>query len=142
VTSEPRLPTVGESIRLCGKLVEIQDVTPPVTTVLDYVFEVTSATIFIKTNGVVIDERETYNDFCGPPEVSAIAAAKKLAAQLGGGVEIVVVRKTELVRKRPTHRESFYAKGLVEFETISYGCRRNLPDDREEQVWSSKAGDA
>lgn len=136
--AKPRLPVIGESIRLCGRLVEVQDVTPPVTTVLDYVFEEVTATVCVKANGLRITEGSTFNDFDGSARDSAIVEAKRIAAAYGDGVEVVVIEKTQLVRKRPTGRENFYARQFVDFESINHGCRWNLPDDREEQVWSSK----
>lgn len=135
----PRLPNIGEQIRLCGRLVEIQDVTPPVTQVLDYVFEEVSAAVLVKANGLTLTEGPTFNDFYGPARVPAVVEAKKLAEMYGPGVEVVVIEKTQLVRKRPTGNRSFYAREFIEFESIRHGCRADLPDDREEQVWSSKS---
>lgn len=135
----PRLPIVGEQVRLCGRLVEIQDVTPPVTTVIDYVFEEVSATVLVKANGLTIADGPTFNDFYGPPRNPAIAEAKKLAERYGPGVEVVVLERRQLVRKRPTGNRNFYAREFVEFESIRHGCRADLPDDHEEQVWSSKS---
>lgn len=137
----PRLPIVGEQIRLCGRLVEIQDVTPPVTQMLDYVFEETTATVWVKVNGHFLKEGPSFNDFSGSATASAIVEAKKWAAQYGPSVEVVVFEKKRLVRKRPTGRENFYAREFVEFEPLKSGCRADLPEDSEELVWSSKAND-
>ena len=138
MTVKPRLPEIGESIRLCGKLVKIQDVTPPVTQVLDYVFEETSATVWAKVNGQLLKEFAMFNDFYGSARTLAIVEAKRIAATYGDAIEVVVIEKRQLIRKRPTNRENFYAKEFVEFETINHGCRWDLPDDVEEQVWSSR----
>ena len=138
MTATPRLPEIGDSIRLCGKLVEIQDVKPPVTQVLDYVFEETSATVWAKANGQLLKEFATFNDFYGSARTPAIVEAKKIAATYGDAIEVVVIEKRQLIRKRPTNRENFYAKEFVEFETLNHGCRWDLPGDVEEQVWSSK----
>lgn len=138
MSSDLRIPEIGETIRLVGRLVEIQDVAPPPPPKeLDYIFVETTATVQIRANGIKITDECTLNDFYGSAVDSAIKDAEKLAAQFGPGVEIVVIRNERYYRARPTGRENFYAKGTVEFERLKHGCRRDLPDDTHEVVWSS-----
>jgi hypothetical protein len=143
-TQTPRLPKVGEFVRGHGVLVEIQDVTPkPPPPEIDYIFESFSARIESRVNGKVLNTHGTLNDFYGRGTCveSAIADAKKIQARYGASdVEYVVVKITSRVRQRPQDRReyNFYDKQFVDFESLKWGCRRDLPDDVEEVVWSSK----
>jgi hypothetical protein len=143
-TQTPRLPKVGEFVRGHGVLVEIQDVTPkPPPPEIDYIFESFSARIESRVNGKVLNTHGTLNDFYGRGTCveSAIADAKKIQATYGASdVEYVVVKITSRVRQRPQDRReyNFYNKQFVDFEALKWGCHRDLPDDVEEVVWSSK----
>lgn len=143
-TTKPRIPEVGEYVRTYGTLVEVQDVTPPVVQVLDYIFEDTSATWELRINGKLVQDFSTINNFYGQdtcvPE--AIKEAKILVKKLGEtDAEVVVVKITERVRMRPSRDEHFYDPAFREFKSLDHGCRWNLPDEKREDVWSSKRGD-
>ncbi len=136
-----RVPEIGEYVRNCGTLVEVQDVTPK-EIVLDYIFEDVSARVEGRINGKVVKEYSTFNEFFGQGTSvdNAIQEAKTQQAWLGeSNMEFVVVKITSRGRKRPSRavRENWYDKGFREMETLAFGCRAGMPDDNEEVVWSS-----
>lgn len=138
-----KLPVVGDFMRMHGELVEIQDVTPPpVKRELDYIFKEQSAQVVARVNGIDIKEFATFNDYYGKGTCveSAIKEAKELQGAFGNApdLEFVVVLKTELVRMRPVGQQNEYAKEYFDFAALDWGCRRDLPEDTEEVVWSSK----
>lgn len=142
--TKPRLPEVGEYVRMHGKLVGIEDVTPKVV-IIDYIFEDTEATIYARVNGKVIKEYSTYNNFYGQDTcvTNAIADAQKLTKEFeGSNVELVVVKTTRQVRKRPEDGclANFYDSEFVNMHSLRSGGRWNLPDEKREEVWSSQRG--
>ena len=140
----PRLPEVGEYVRMKGRLVEVQDVTPkPPPKEVDYIFEDTNARVELRINGKRITEYGTFNNFYGADSCvpSAIEEAKKLMANIGpSDAELVVVKITSQRRMRPRgdREHSLYAPQFIDFQTLSHGACSALPDDTEEVVWSSK----
>lgn len=139
----PRIPTVGEYVRMFGTLVEVQDVTPPVVPTKDYIFEDTSARLEARINGKVVKEYGTYNNFYGKDRCveAAIDEARKQQDWLGeSNLEFVVVKVTERCRMRPTNSEHFYAREFREFKALDHGCKWDLPEETEDDVWSSSRG--
>ncbi len=142
-SNAPRVPTEGDYVRMCGTLVAIEDVTPK-EIVLDFIFEETEARLEGRINGHVVKEYSTFNNFYGRDTCveSAIKEAKVQEAWIGeSNLEFVVVKVTRQVRMRPARdgKENFYAREFREMRTIEHGCRWNLPDEVEEDVWSSKS---
>ena len=141
--TKPRIPEVGEYVRSFGTLIDVQDVTPPQAKVTDYIFEDTTATWELRINGRKIQD---YSTTCNGGEkdscvAHAINCAKSLAKSLGKtDAEIVVVKITTRVRMRPNGREHFYAKEFQEFQPLHYGRHEGLPEEKREDVWSSKRG--
>jgi hypothetical protein len=136
-----KLPEVGDYVRYYGTLVEVQDVTPK-EIVLDYIFEDTSARLEGRINGKLVTEYGTFNNHYGQDACvkCAIEEAKVQQSWLGeSNLEFVVVKVTTRTRMRPDRndRENFYAKGFRAMKALDYGCRRDLPDEIEEDVWSS-----
>ena len=136
-----RLPEVGEYVRQCGTLVEVQDVTPK-EIILDYIFEETSARLEGRINGKLVKEYSTFNDHYGKGTCvdHAIREAKHEQRRLGeSNLEFVVVKITSRRRMRPNRgqRENFYDTTFRAMEQLQFGCCRDLPDDVEEVVWSS-----
>lgn len=143
--TEPRLPTPGEYVRLCGELVDVQDVTPPTVKVEDWIFKETTARVEMRVNGIRIKDCGTFNDFYGKGTcvVTGVAEAQKILINLGAtDVELVVVRITSHCRRRPTRDSSFYDREFFEFKSLPSGSGWNLPEDTEDVVWSSKSGRA
>ena len=138
-----KIPEVGEFLRGVGVLVKIED-GKPVPPPKDYIFEDITARCEMRLNGEVIKEIETLNDHYGleTSVKTAIEEMKDYAKRRGitdkSDVEIVVVRVAEQTRMRPKNRESYYATGYMDFESLRYGSHRNLPEDVETVVWSSK----
>lgn len=140
---KPRLPVVGEYVRMYGELIEVQDVTPPVTKIEDWIFRDTTARVEMRVNGKCVEAFSEHNNFnakdaCVP---NAIASAKKRMAYFGPcDIEFVVIKVTSYKRMRPTGHAHFYAREFSEFESLPHGACWNAPEDTEEVVWSSKTG--
>ncbi len=139
--SQPRIPQIGEYSRHCGTLVEVQDVTPK-EIVLDYIFEDTEARLQARINGHVVKDYGTFNNFYGKDTCIelAIREAKKIQEKIGeSNLEFVVIKRTFRTRKRPSQRqlENFYDSQFRQMDQLDHGCCWDLPDDREEVVWSS-----
>lgn len=136
---KPRLPVAGEFVRSVGKLVSIEDVTPK-EIVLDYIFQGFEARIEARLNGKRIKEFSVHNDFygLGTCVTHAITEAKEQANFYGpSDLEFVVVKITSHCRKRPSRNErsNFYDEQFRAFQTEATGCKWNLPDDTEEDVF-------
>jgi hypothetical protein len=141
MTRNPRLPEVGEYVRTHGRLVQIEDVTPPVEPQIDYIFEHMEARVEARVNGVRLKEFGTFNDFYGEGTSinHAIEEAKEQMASLGKcDVEFVVVKIIAWTRLRPEPGGNFYESEFRKFRPLSSGWRANLPEPIEEVVWSSK----
>lgn len=144
MTDTPRMPKIGDYIRLRGELVEIQDVTPPPPPVplLDYIFEDTSATVRAMANGMIVAQHSTFNNWSGRD--TCVEAATQYARSLrrrtykGTNIEVVVVKITTRYRLRPQRGDYLYDKEFVRFEYLDSGSSWGMPEDVEEVVWSSK----
>ena len=140
-TKTVRIPNVGEYVRQYGTLVGVEDVTPK-EIILDYIFEETSARVEGRINGKVVKEYGTFNNFYGKDTCieNAISEAKVQQNWIGeSNMEFVVVKITSRVRKRPSrvHKENWHDRQYRAMDTLDFGCRRKMPDDIEEVVWSS-----
>lgn len=135
--SKPRVPQVGEYVRGQGTLVAVEDVTPVVETVLDYIFQSERYEVRIIANGYVLDTHHTLNEGY---EAEAIESAKRLSSKYGSGVEMQVVKITERVRMRPQSFSTMYDPEFVDMKYSENGAKRGMPKDREEVIWTS-AGD-
>lgn len=141
--TDPRIPEVGEYVRQYGVLVEIEKITPPVEPVADYIFEDTEARLEARINGKLIRRYSIFNNFYGIGKCvsAAIDEARKHQQWIGeSNLEFVVVKMTSRIRMRPTGHEHFYAKEYREFSALKHGCHADLPEDIEEEVWSSVRG--
>jgi hypothetical protein len=140
---EPRAVKTGEFVLRVGRLVSIEDVTPPVTQVLDYIFETVSAKAELRLRGKTIDTLPSYCNWTESEEgvAETIKGAKEYVAenQIGPGsdIEVVVLRVAEQYRMRPLPNPQGYT--LHEpFRTLDYGSRWRLPQPVETIVWSSR----
>ena len=140
-----KLPNIGDHLRAHGELVEIQDVTPPVTKVEDWIFKDTSARVDLLVNGKRVKTYCTMNNFYGKdscvPNAIKEAKDKLMFLQIAGDgeAEIVVVKVTTFTRMRPTGQTSYYMPDNVsEFRPLECGWGANLPEVADEIVWSSK----
>lgn len=142
-----KIPEVGEFLRGVGVLVKIEDGEPVPPPPKDYIFEDITARCEMRLNGEVIQEIETLNDHYGleTSVKTAIEEMKNYAKRRGitdkSDVEVVVVRVASQHRMMPKNRESYYASGYMDFESLRYGSCRDLPEDVETVVWTSKTPD-
>lgn len=141
----PRLPEVGEYVRMLGELVEIQDVTPPPPPKqVDYIFREIHCQAEGRINGKTVIELSCFNTFAGRDDClrSAVREAEEKQKELGpSDMEFVVVMTTSYSRMRPCNpaREYLYQREFVDFKHTD-SPRRGLPPDQTEDVWSSKTG--
>lgn len=126
-------------------LIEVQDVTPPPPPKqTDYIFEETSAHGELRRNGAMLMKFATYNNFYGQGTCvsNAIKEMQTYAADNDinemSEVELVVVKTTSLRRMRPQSDTNYYAPDFALFATLSSGWDRDLPEDTEIDVWSSR----
>lgn len=144
----PREPKIGEFVRGVGKLIAIQDRTPPPppVPVKDHIFEEITARTELWLGDELLKEMGTLWDFHGleTSVKTATKEAKEYAAKRHirpkSELEIRVIRIASQMRKHPKGRESFYDKQFIEFEAASHGCRYDLPEDVETLAWSSRQG--
>ncbi|HEY0983535.1 hypothetical protein [Schlesneria sp.] len=135
-----RLPAVGEFVRTKGRLVNIEDVTPPPPAqVLDYIFENVETKVVAFANGKRLQEFSTFNDFYGPGTGvdNAINEAKNLTEEYGNQVEFRVYKRVYQTRMRPTGEEGFYDRQFFDFAELKSGARWELPVPVTVLVWSS-----
>ena len=148
-----RIPTVGEYVRGLGRLIRIDKVplpNPPPPPDSEYVFEEITACKQLRlcATGEVLKEWDQYWDFEGLEDSvkTAVEEAKAFAAKRGLGpnseLEVVAVKKAELIRKRATSSENNYDKEVARFEALEWGCKRDLPNPVLTIAWSSKTGGA
>lgn len=142
--SKLKLPEVGQFVRQYGKLLEIQDVTPPPTEkLIDYIFEIREATIQGHLDNQVVKVFGTMHGIYGETTAvkNAIDESLRLAVKWPS-IEMVVVQHTSWRRMRPaiTGRENFYDKRQVAFDALASGACAGLQTDKYEEVWSSKRG--
>lgn len=131
---KPIIQPVGSYVRSLGKLIAIENVTPPVVEVLDYIYLETTARVEARVNGKPIKVFSTFNEFYGEGTAvqQAIKEAKAEAIKAGpSSLEFVVVMVRSHVRKRPSsHRGAcFYDTDFRAMETIEHGSKRDLPED-------------
>lgn len=138
---KPIIQPIGTFVRSLGKLIAIENVTPPVVEVLDYIYEETEARVEARVNGKPIKVFSTFNEFYGEGTavINAINEAKAEAIKAGASsLEFVVVKVTYQVRKRPSANRGacFYHPMYREMTAISHGCKRDLPDHVCEDVFT------
>ena len=136
-----KMPEIGKFQRNHGTLIKIEDVTLQPRKELDYIFESVAARVEIRLNGKLVKTCGTYGDidgFCSSIP-NAIEEAKRLKITYGEtDAEFVVVKIVTQRRCRPSNHENFYEKGYRDFAAKEYGSGVDLPEDKEEVVWSSK----
>jgi hypothetical protein len=142
---EPRIPKVGEFVRSIGTLVKIDKVQPPPPKLIDeYIFEQIEARIEVRFNGEKLKDLSTFSDFygVGTSVDSAIKDAKEYSERRGitkdSDLEVVVIKVVSQYRAKVSNVENYYDKEYHYFDAFSYGCKRDLPEDIETVVWSSK----
>lgn len=140
--SDPKVPEVGDYVRMTGTLLEVIDVPPlpqPPPQKL-FIFKDCTATVEIRVNGLTLKTCSTYNNFNGRDACvrDAICEAKELVDNYGTatGVEVCVVKET-------FKRQSWVVPGInyycPEYVNLSDYTDRNLIEDEvlREKVWSS-----
>lgn len=133
-------PAVGEFVRHVGRLVSIEDVTPPVVIVRDYIFEQISAKCEVRLGTEIIKYIQTLSDWYGEGTAVATAITEMkeyaIAREIGPThpLEIVVIRIAQQARMRPNPAEH----SREPFRQIEYDYLRGLPEPTETVVWSSK----
>jgi hypothetical protein len=138
-----KIPQIGDFVRGVGTLVDVQteEPTPPKK---DYIFENIDSKCELRRNGKVLDELGTYNDYygLGTGVKTAIKEMKEYCKEevitSASEVEVVILMQVSQVRMRPIGRENFYTKEWIEFQSLDWGSKRDLPEPTEEIVWSSK----
>jgi hypothetical protein len=119
-------------------------VTPPIVTVIDYIFESVSAKCELRLGNETITHIQTLSDWYGEGTAvdTAIKEMKLYAAerQIGPASEldVVVIRVAQQARMRPNPMEG----SREPFRTIAYGSLYGLPEATETVVWSSRKPDA
>lgn len=141
-------PKVGEFVQRVGKLVLIEDVTPPQRPVLDYIFESITARSELRLRGKTIDVRHSYCNWSESEEgvAAAIDEMKQYALdnQIGpdSDLELVVVRVAEQCRMRPNPRQKWEVERCYgAFRALALGCKCGLPEPVETVAWSSRHPD-
>lgn len=138
---EARVPEIGDYVRTKGRLVKIEDVTPPPPAqVLDYIFEAVTAKVRAFANNNEIAGFSEFNDFYGENSCvdHAIAEARKVAETYGPAIDVRVYKIVSQTRMRPQNDRSLYDRQFADFQFLSSGWARNLPEPVETVVWSSK----
>lgn len=141
-----RTPKIGEFVRHLGKLVAIEKVSPPPPKIeTDFIFEEVEARCELRLDGEVLKHLGTLSDFYGL-ETSVETAIKEMNEYASKrnitkdfNIEVVVIRRTYQIRKRPIARYNIYSKKYYDFEPIEHGATYNLPEPIETIVWSSKS---
>jgi hypothetical protein len=96
---------------------------------------------------VVLDVLGEYTDFYGYETCMKNAVEDMLKyitenkITPSSEVEVRITRIASRHRARPIWRENFYAEGYTEFQALNYGSKRDIPDDQETVVWSSREPD-
>lgn len=140
----PRLPRIGEYVRTIGKLIAVENVTPPVVEVIDYIFERIEARVECRVNGNTFKHYGTFNEFYGPGTAvsAAIEEAKMLAKKHGkSDLEFVAIKVTSQSRMRPESNKSRTMTFDDKFRYLSRLERYDqwgLPEAVEELVFSIK----
>lgn len=133
-------PAVGEFVRHVGRLVSIEDVTPPVVIVRDYIFEQISAKCEVRLGTETIKYIQTLSDYHGEGTAVATAITEMKEYAIAREIdpthplEVVVISIAQQLRMRPNPAE--YSR--EPFRQIEYGYLRGLPKPTETVVWSSK----
>jgi hypothetical protein len=119
-----------------GRIVRIDDVTPPAPPKqLDYIFE------HIGYEARVMLGKHMLESLCSWTEGgkdNAHQAAQSFCndhrINRNSELEVIVVEKKSYYRMRPTSKRNYGPK----FDALDFGCRRDVPEDTETVVWSSK----
>lgn len=139
---KPIIPPMNEWVRGCGKLVAIENVTPPVIEIIDYIFEAVTARVEVRVNGRVIQKFSTFNDFGGEETSIQLAIDEaKLQAERHGKSDLMffVVKITSQIRMRPTPDENThnpYSPRYCHMAPLERWWQWGLPDRVEEDVFS------
>ena len=142
--SELKIPEVGQFVKGCGLVYEIQDVTPPpVERQIDFLVKQQESQLQIYANGNFVSGGGTFHNNGGEGSdiTNAVESAKRLDKYYGGEVEIRVVQKTVFVRMRPDFPgENLHCRDTVTLKRLEHCCCRDLPYGTEIVEWSSKTG--
>jgi len=132
--AKPRIPAIGEVVSDYGKLVAIEDVTPPPKKVYDYIFEESEYVVSIETpRGIEVRKGVTYT-----AKDVAINVAKTQAGVLAPNVAVVTEKRVQR-RYQPTAATNYRTPEFKAFAPLPYGSRAGLPDDVEVEIWRSDA---
>ena len=141
----PRMPKIGEKIRMLGELVRI-DEPAPVQPPTEYIFKVVGADLELWLNGIPIKSLTSYNDFYGSAVETAIEEAKKYCERqkitAESDLEVVVFETTGHIRSYPDPGNAFiYDKEFVRFTGANkYRPNREpVPSSTKRRAWSSRA---
>jgi hypothetical protein len=141
--ADVKMPLVGDFMRGIGVLKAVEII--PVEPLKDYIFEDTEARCELRFGDEIIKRLETFSDWygIGTGEETAIKEMKIYSKERGitrdSELEVVVIRVTTQFRARPTGRiDEYDNKGFMVFESINFGSRRGVPNEKEEIIWSSK----
>jgi hypothetical protein len=145
VTKDLKVPQVGEYVRHNGKLVAIEDVTPPQPPKeIDYIFEEIEAKVEVLYGDEIYNHLETISDFYGyetcinEATQDAKEYARKRHITKESDLELRVTKVVTQYRKRPINRENIYDEQFQSFDYKEKGSQYNLPEPIETIVWSSK----
>jgi len=143
MTDEPRIPNIGERVRLVGTLIRVE--TPkPIQPPDEYVFENIDARVEMRLGEAVVKDFGTFNDWYGDAVRSGILEAKQICEHHRIGPtsdnEIVVVKVTTQRRQLLSlDRDAYtYDKEFRRFSNMAQGGYYDLAPTVEEDVWSSK----
>jgi hypothetical protein len=144
-TKKPRLPEIGEWVKMQGTLVRIDIVPPPSQPPPEtvYIFEREDARIDLLLKGKVLKQLVEYNEFYGQGTAvkSCIEEAKEFCRVNNIGpdsdIEVVVMRETDLIGRKVDEgkQPTCYAPGIVPFKNETFYAHGSR---REEVVWTSR----
>jgi len=143
MTDEPRIPNIGERVRLVGTLIRVE--TPkPIQPPDEYVFENIDARVEMRLGEAVVKDFGTFNDWYGDAVRSGILEAKQICEHHRIGPtsdnEIVVVKVTSQCRQILSRGTEpyLYEKEFRQFCNMSSGGGYGVAPTIEKDVWSSK----
>jgi len=148
---EPRLPELGEYVSYHGRLVSIEEITPPPhpPPQKDYIFEEIEAECELRFNGETMTKIQTLTDFYGfetsvkraMAEMHDYAHKRNIGPENDLGVVVVRVARQCRCRPSPDGDYNFYDKDFFAFKRLGYGAQRDVPDTVRTVVWSSRKPD-
>ena len=144
----PRLPAVGEYVRMVGRLVAVVDSEPQPPPPKNWVFEGVDARVELRRRGRVLETCCTFNDFYFG-EFGAVRSAledvRGICTREGidehSEVEVVVVKVTTQENKRFVEHDALpwsYDRQFRRFESANDW--RGLSEPVEVDVWNSRGG--